>query len=55
MSKYSGFDLKYHKVLVDFETKAKFEKSGKIGKNPEKSEKNGKISKNRKKLKEYIP
>ena len=50
------FDLKWHKVLVDFEAKAKFEKSGKkSGKNPEKPEKSGKISKNRKKLKEFIP
>ena len=27
-SKHSGFDLKYHEVRVNFETKVKLEKSG---------------------------
>ena len=47
--------MKYHKVLLIFESKAKFKKSGKKTGNPEKTEKSGKNPETRKKLKELIP
>ena len=46
-SENSGFDLKYYKMLLNFESKAKFKKiREKSEKNPAKSGKTGKSEKN---------